>query len=621
MYESIPRKKPGLLVSIGRGIDLARRIVINGIFLLILLLLVVLSSETVVPVPDGGALVVTPRGALVEQLSGDPFSRAIDRLTGSSVVETRVRDLDRAIRAAAEDDRIKILVLDLSQVFGGHLTKLQTVAEAIRVFRETGKTVLAAADSYTTSSYYLAAQADEIHLHAMGMVMLDGYAFYRTYYKDGLDKFEIDWNIFRVGEYKSAVEPYLRRDMSSAAREANQDWLDDLWGRYLEDVAAARGKDPATLADSIARFDELLKAVEGDAAQMALDFGLVDSIGSRDAVRDRIAELVGEQDDDVGYPRISDADYLLAVDGADEDFVFGDNQVAIATLSGTILDGDQAPGRIGGESAAKMIRQARRDESIKALVVRLDTGGGSAFASEVIRREIELTRAAGKPVVASMGSYAASGGYWIASGADAIFAHEATVTGAIGIFGMFPTYQKPLEKYLGMRVDGLGTTWMAGGMRPDRALDPRLADILQTTIEQGYREFIHRVMESREMTWEEADAVARGRVWSGLDAHARGLVDELGDLDAAIAKAAQLAELEDWQERRLEPEVDLRDQWMMEMLTLAEPMVDLVAAHTAPRRGSMLEASLEGWIRRRVETLVELNDPRGVYAHCLCEVE
>lgn len=618
MYE---RRKSGLRSAFGsifRGVDTARRIVVNLIFLALLIAVVSLAMGGGGPeVPESAALVVSPRGVIVEQLAGDPLDRAIDKLTGDERPETLARDLARAIRAAKDDERIKALLLDLGRMSGAGLSKLQDLRVVIDDFKESGKPVVATGDFFAKSQYYLASTADEIYLHTMGLVFLDGYGRFRSYYKDGLDRAEIDWNVFRVGEYKSAVEPFLRAGMSEEAREANLEWLGDLWDAYVADVSAARKLTPEQLEDAIARFNELLEEADGEASQVALRLGLVDHVGNRDAIRQRMIDLVGEDEDTHSFHRIGFRSYLEAL--GDEEAGDGDGAVAVVVARGTIQNGHQPPGTIGGDSTAALIRSARHDDDVKAIVLRVDSGGGSAFASEVIRREFVLAREAGKKVVVSMGSVAASGGYWISTASDEIWASPSTITGSIGIFGMLPTFQKPLAKHLGTRVDGVGTTWLAGAGRPDRALDPQVGAAMQRMIEQGYQDFLVRVAEARDMTVEQVDEIARGRVWSGADARELGLIDQLGGLEPAIESAAALAELgDDYRVEYLEKTLDFKDQMLVEMLTFA---VEWVEPETRLAMRPRIEGVVVDYFRDKAELLLQLNDPRGIYAHCLCEVE
>lgn len=607
----------GILASAWRGVATAQKITMNLIFLAIVFALLALALRDGKPkVPDSTALVIAPKGQIVEQLAGNAMDKARGALTGNAKLETLGRDLVRTIRAAKDDKRVQALLLDLNSLTGARLAMLQDLKAAIEDFKESEKPVIATSDFYLKTQYYLASAADEIYLNNMGGVILDGYSRYRTYYHDGLERLEVDSNIVRVGEFKSAVEPFLRDSMSEKAKEANLEWLGDLWRSYLADVAAARGLTPEALTDGIENLNAHLNAAGGDLSQMALDAGLVDHVGGRDLLRQRMIELVGEDEEEHSFNRIGHAEYLEVVG---EDVKKGKSgKVAVIIAKGTILDGSHPPGTIGGDSTAALIRRARNDEDVKALVLRVDSGGGSAFASEVIRQEFVLAREAGKKVVVSMAGVAASGGYWISTASDEIWANPNTITGSIGIFGMLPTIQKPLAKYLGMRVDGVGTTWIGGQGRPDRALDPRLKELVTQAIQKGYRDFLARVAEARNMTTEEVDVIARGRVWSGIDAHEMGLVDKLGGLDEAIASAAELAELgDDYSVEYVEKELDWKDKIVADLLTR---VAGYLQANEDPARPSFESRAL-GAMREFADSLSGFNDPNGMYAYCFCEAE
>lgn len=613
-----------MLRALWRGIDLLRRLVLNVVFLFVLVVLFGwwLLDDTP-EAPESAILVLDPRGELVEQKTGDPLDRAFRAASGDELPEVSIWDLMTAVEEAAEDPRIVALHLDLRGLLWGGLSKLQDLRRSIDAFAATGKPVVASADVYSKGQYLLAAGADEIHLEPMGMVSLDGFGVFRSYHREGLDRLEVDWNVFRVGEYKSAVEPYLRDSMSAEARAANQEWLCDLWDTYLDEATASRGLEAGRIAASIDDFPRELAASGNDAAALALRLGLVDHLSDHLQLRARLAELAGMEADEEPE-RITFADYLRLLDSeqygaAGNEGTGGDaGEVAIVVARGMILPGNRPPGSIGGDSTAALVRQARQDPEVKALVLRVDSGGGSALASEVIRRELEAFRDEGKPVVVSMGSVAASGGYWIATASDEIWASPTTLTGSIGIYGMLPTYQKPLARYLGTRVDGVGTTWLSGAYRLDRPLDPDLAMAMQRMIESTYGTFLERVGEARGMTPEMVDTVARGRVWSGEDAIDLGLVDELGTLEDAIGAAARLAGLTEGEAavRWIEPEVDEVDQLLADLLA----RVDGDRWLRVGREPMVLERMFGGLLRSG-EALARLEDPMGIYAHCDCEVE
>jgi protease-4 len=602
--------------SVWRGIDAARRVFVNLLFVaLVVILLVILFSDDDPDIADTTALVIAPKGQLVEQLTGQSIQRAVDEARGAAPPETLLKDVIDAIEAGKDDDRVQALILDLSAFGGGRMTKLQDVRDAIVEFKTSGKKVIAVSDFYEQDAYFLAANADEILVNKMGGVVLEGFGRYKMYYKEGIDRLGLDVHVFRVGEYKSAVEPYLRNDMSPEAKEANLEWLGDLWRIYLDEVAAARGMTVEQLAVYANEFPRLIEEANGDPAKAALDFGVVDSALTRIETKERLIELVGEDEDTHSYNQIAYNEYLEA----DDEDRFGrkakGDRVGVVVARGTILDGSHPAGTIGGDSTAALIRQARNDDKIKAIILRVDSGGGSAFASEIIRRECEKARADGKPVIASMGSVAASGGFWISTSSDQIWAYPSTITGSIGIFGMFPTYQRPLAKYLGVRVDGVSTAPLAG-IRPDRELPKEVGKVIQTMIDQGYREFLARVAESRGMTTEEVDLIARGRVWSGEDAYELGLVDHLGGLDDAIAAAAELAELgDDYEVTYIEKEMKFKDRIIKELMARAIEVAGPEVQDEAPLDGVLRQ------VQRSAAEFAALNDPNHAYALSMIETD
>ena len=599
-----------------RGIDAARQIFVNLLFLaLAAALLFILFHDDSPEVADNTALVIALKGQLVEQLTGQSLGRMINGARGAVQAETLLKDVVDAIAAGKEDERVTALVFDFSSFDGARLTKLQDVRDAIIDFKSSGKKVIATSDEYEQDAYYLAAFADEVLMHKMGAVVLRGFGRYKMYFKDGIDRLGLDIHIFRVGEYKSAAEPFLRDDMSPEARDANLDWLGDLWQIYLEDVSAARGMTADRLNEYAFDFLNLIEETKGATAKVALDFGLVDAAVTRVELRERLVELVGEDEETHTYRQIAFEEYLKTID---EDRFGRDakgDRVGVIVARGIILDGSHPAGTIGGDSTAALIAQARNDENIKAIVLRVDSGGGSAFASEVIRREFEKARADGKPVVISMGSVAASGGVWISTSSDQIWAYPSTITGSIGIFGMFPTYQKPLAEYLGVRVDGVSTAPLAG-VRPDRALPEEVGAAIQVMIDQGYRDFLSRVAESRGMTTEEVDMIARGRVWSGQDAYELGLVDHLGNLDDAVAAAAELAELgDDYEVSYIEKEEKLKDKILRDLMAQAVRAAGPEAANDTPFDEIVRQ------VRSSADALAELNDPNHVYLLSLIETD
>jgi protease-4 len=619
--------RPSLFSRLLRGLDGLRRVVVNALFFGVLLGLAVAAWRARPKVPDGAALVVKPQGTLVEQLSaGDPLQRLLAGSAGAGAAakETLLKDLVDAIRAAKDDGRIKALHLDVGDLSAAGLTKLRDLRAAIADFRTSGKKVVAYADAYMQPGYYLAAQADEVYLHPDGLLLLEGFGRWRNHYREGLERYGIDVHVFRVGEYKSAVEPYIRDDMSPEAREMTLDYAGDLWRTYVADVAAARKLRPEDVTGLVEAMPERLRAASGDIARMALEAKLVDTLAQRDEVRARMIELVGKSEDGKTFRQVGVETYLRARGGDRSGATGRGSAVAVVVAKGEILDGTQPAGTIGGDSTARLLRRAREDEQVKAVVLRIDSPGGSAFASEIVRRECALVREAGKPLVASMGSLAASGGYWIATDADEIWASPETITGSIGIFGVFPTVDRALARYLGVHTDGVGTTRFSDVLRPDRPMDPAVADMLRQFIDEGYEDFLERVSKARRMPREAVDRVARGRVWSGEDAKRIGLVDHLGGLDDAVAAAAKRAKLEKgYRVWYVEKEKTLRERLasMLAAQALSLAAAAGVGQDPSPRAGlPTLPGALHA-VQADVTRLSRWNDPRGAYAHCLCGEE
>lgn len=625
MSDNRPRSLPSRVLSaLGRGLDQSRRVFVNALFLAVVVGLLAAAFAGGPRVPKGAALVVAPKGNLVEQVAArSPQDLVAGLAGGSRAEETLLKDVLDALAAARDDKRISAVYLDLDEMGGAGMTVLEDAAAAIRDFRKSGKKVIAAGDAFDMRGYYLAAQADEVLLNPDGMVLIEGFGRYRTYYREGIDKLGITWNVFRVGEYKSAVEPYLRNDMSPEAKEADLEWLGDIWRAYLASVSKARRTTPEALTAFIEGLPELLKASGGDTAKIALDAKLVDKLAARDEVRKRMIALAGEDEKSKSFKQVAMADYLEALGSDRPGAKRKGDKVAVVVAKGEIVDGTAGPGRIGGDSTAALIRKARQDEKVKAIVLRVDSGGGSAFASEVIRRELQLAQEAKKPVVVSMGSVAASGGYWIATSSDEIWASPETITGSIGIFGMFPTIEKPLAKYLGMHVDGVGTTSWAGALRIDRELQPKVGESIQQMINHGYEEFLVRVGKARKMSRDDVDKIARGRVWSGADAKERGLVDKLGGLQEAIASAAEKAKLgKTFQVTYVEKEQSLKEK-LMASLSVRATRVAAAFGTTlapAPEPAAGAGAAILRAVADEADRLSVWNDPRGIYAHCFCEV-
>ena len=532
-------------VGLWGAMNFTRMLVFNILFFLLLFafLAVLGAGDRTKPLLDRTTLVIAPEGALVEQFSSDPASRALSKAMGGQGGEVQLRDVLRALDSARTDKRIERVVLRLDQLQTSGLASMREVAAAIARVKASGKQVVAFSEMMDQKQYLLAAQSNEVYLDPMGGLLLEGLGRYRQYYREGLqDKLGVDVHVFKVGEFKSAVEPYVLDAASPAAKEADLYWMGDVWQRYLADIAAARKLDATALAAGIDQLPERLQAANGDIAAYAMQQKLVDGLKTREQVDDLLVERgVADDKADGGFRQVSLDGYLahlnLAIQSADRR-----PQLAVVVAEGEISGGEQPPGTVGGVSTAALLRAARDDDKIKAVVLRVDSPGGEVFASEQIRREVDGLKAAGKPVVVSMGDLAASGGYWISMNADRIYADPSTITGSIGIFGLIPTIPRTLEK-IGVRTDGVGTTRLAGAFDITRPLAPEVGQVIQAVIDKGYRDFTGRVARARQQPVAQIDAVARGRVWSGAQAKARGLVDELGGLQAALDDAAKRAKL------------------------------------------------------------------------------
>jgi protease-4 len=602
-----------LLHWIWLGLDGLRKILHLLLLLLIFGVIGSLFSRPIPFVPDRAALIIAPQGPLVEQFKGDPLERAIADVLRQGPVETRLRDVVDAINAARKDDRISSLYLDLGGLDGGGTAKLQDVAAAIDAFRKAGKPVIAFGEYYDQPQYYLAAHADEVFLDPQGMAFIDGFANYGLFVKDALDKLSIDWNVFRVGQYKSAVEMFTRNDMSAAEREESLAWLNSVWGTWKADVAKARGIEPARLQAYADDASKSLRKVEGDLAKLALDAGLVTQLEGRYRVEERLAEITGTDEDTHSYKGIDHLSYLANVHSSRALSKKPVDKVAVIIAAGEILPGSQQPGTVGSDTLAEQLRDARFDEDVKAVVLRIDSPGGSTFASEVIRREVDELKAAGKPVVASMSTLAASGGYYIAMDADRIVASPATLTGSIGIFAMFPTFQRTLER-VGVHVDGVGTTALSGEFSPVRPMGEQTKEILQQSIEHEYRRFIGMVAKSRKQDVAAIAAIAQGRVWSGADAKRLGLVDQLGGFQDAVDLAARLAKLgKDFDVVHFDVEVGIGEALGLRMrASLAKVLAPLLPRSMLPQ----LPLSLEPVVAE-LNRIARLSDPRNLYMYCL----
>ena len=596
--------------GIWRTLTVTYAVVSIAMLLLVpLVLYMALSGGPSVTVEQDVALVWAPAGDLVEQRTRNVQEALVEQFTAERRHESVVRDLVDSLDHAAGDDRIALAFLKLDELGGATTGQLQDLAAAIRRFKQSGKEVVAWAPGYNQGAYYLAAQADTVYLDPLGQVFLQGFGLYRQYFKDALDKLGVEINVFRVGEYKSFVEPFTRNDMSPEARAANRAWLESLWQTYREGVTAGRELEAGAVTRYVEGYGDTLTRLAGDAARAALNAGLVDKLATVEEMRADMREKVGRDPEHGSFRQIFHGDYLRAA-RAERPAPRTDSRIGLIVVEGPIVEGRAVSGAASGENIARLVSKVRRDDHMAALVLRVNSPGGSVYASERIRREIALLRESGKPVIVSMAGVAASGGYWISMNADQIWAQPATITGSIGVFGLVPTFAQPLEK-IGVHTDGLGTTPLSGAFQVTKPLDPTARRILQSSVEHTYNRFIREVAEARGMGVEAVDRIAQGRVWSGADAARIGLVDELGGFDRAIGAAAEAAGLKPG-DYRLET-VRQADDWRSALIELLS--LEAGSLSWLPDWVTMLPLdSTVRWLGHG------LNDPRDLYAHCFCEI-
>ncbi|PCJ50509.1 MAG: signal peptide peptidase SppA [Gammaproteobacteria bacterium] len=623
--------KPGFLNRLFTGVwtlvDKSRRTLVNLVFLLLVYLIINSLFFTETPkVQSGSILVLKPAGYLVDELDYiDPLDELIEELSDSKdkVAQTLLRDLLKAIDTARQDPKITALYLNLGNLYGAAPSKLQDIALAVQNFKTSGKPVYAYSEFYNQAQYYIASQADEIYLDPIGAIYIQGYGQFNTYFKDALDKLGINYHIFKAGNYKTAIEPYIRNDMSDDAKEANLGYLNDLWQSYTRDVAEARGLTESDINRYSNDFLDNLSQAKYNTASMAIDKSLVDALKTRQEMNSYLTEKLGDSSSDDDFPQISHKKYLKIIQNTSSLGESSKDKVAVVVAKGVIYNGHQKAGNIGGQSTAKLIRKARLDKSVKALVIRVDSPGGSAYASEIIRREVLKTRDAGKPVVISMGSYAASGGYWISASADEIWASPTTITGSIGVYGMLPTFEKPLNQ-LGIHRDGVGTTRLTGAFDLGRPLREDVGKAMQSSIEYSYDRFLTIVAEGRKMTKEAVSKVAQGRVWSGKAAVENGLVDHLGDINDAIDSAATMAGLVSYKTKYIEHKLSDSEKFIKNLMT-ASVVSSLVSTSPAiySNQNMMLSPTvlLMRQLQASYQALVLMNDPQNIYAHCLCTLD
>jgi len=616
-----------LFTGIWSLIDQSRRAIVNLLFLVIMYIIInsLFFTESLT-VQSGTALVLSPSGYIVDQLDYiDPLDEIFDELNDDNeyIEQTLLRDLISAIDYGRQDANITALYLNLGSLYGAPPSKLHDIAIAIKHFKTSGKLVYAYSEFYNQAQYYIAAQADEVIMDPLGAIYIDGYGRFNTYFKSALDKLGINYHIFKIGTYKSAVEPYIRNDMSDAAKEANLDYLGDLWQSYTAEVAQARGITQDDITQYSNEFLENLSQSKNNTSSMAIKTSLIDSLKTPQEMNSYLINKLGSNQSGNDFKQINHINYLKIINSPIIVEKSTTDKVAVVVAKGVIYNGNQKAGSIGGLSTAKLIRKARLDKSVKALVLRVDSPGGSAYASEIIRREVIRTRDAGKPVVISMGSYAASGGYWISASADEIWASPTTITGSIGVFGMLPTFEKPLEQ-LGIHRDGVGTTQLSGAFDAGRPLREDVGKAIQGSIEYSYNRFLTIVAEGRNMTKEDVNAIAQGRVWSGAAAKENGLVDKLGSLSDAIESAASRAGLVSYETTHIEQKITETEKFMKNLLgssiiTLFTENNDSV--HLSQNLMLSPTVLLMQQLHTGYQNIIRMNDPQNLYAHCLCTIE
>ncbi len=603
--------------GIWKSITFIRLALANLIFLLMIAVFYFAFTYT-----GEGRPVIEKESALVMNLSGpiveqrryvNPMDSVAGSLLGNEMPKENVLfDIVDTIRYAKDDAKVSGLVLALRDLPETNLTKLRYIAKALNEFKASGKPVYAVGDFYNQSQYYLASYADKVYMAPDGGVLIKGYSAYSMYYKTLLEKLDVSTHVFRVGTYKSAIEPFIRDDMSDAAKESATRWVTQLWSAFVDDVTTNRNINAKVLNPTMEELLTEMKSVDGDLAQLAVKMGLVDELATRQDIRTLFAKEFGSDGKD-SYNAISYYDYLATIR---PDYTLANHDIAVVVASGAIMDGQQPRGTVGGDTVASLLRQARNDEKVKAVVLRVDSPGGSAFASEVIRNEVEALKKAGKPVVVSMSSLAASGGYWISMSADKIVAQPTTLTGSIGIFSVITTFEKGFSK-LGINTDGVGTSPFSGdGITT--GLSEGASQAFQLGIEHGYKRFISLVGSNRGMTVEEVDKVAQGRVWTGQDALSFGLVDQMGDFDDAVELAAKLANVTDygiyWVEEPLSP----TELFLQEFINQVKVSLGVDATSLLPKSLQPVAQQFE----QDASLLQSFNDPKGQYAFCLnCQVQ
>lgn len=595
-----------ILSAVWTTLDFARRAIVNVVFLIILIgIFAVLFYESSPTVPDKSILMVNLSGNVVEQ--GELSGSSLSALVRGAEPETRLRDVLRALSLAESDSRISGVLMRVDDLEAAGLATLREIGEAMDRFKSSGKKITVWSTDYSQKQYAIAAHASDVYMHPMGQVMIKGLASRRMFWGDALRELGVTVHVFKAGEFKSAPESFVLRAPSKESLEADRFWMHDAWHQFVESIESSRGLIPGAVEKMIADLPELLQKAQGDFSRVALDESLVDAVTTEDAVRDTLLERLGQGKNE----ELRTVDYLTYLAAHPQPMTM-DKTIAVIVVEGEIKDGVDGPGMTGDRDVVTRIRAARMDPSVAALVVRIDSPGGSAVASELIRRELELVKAAGKPVVASLGDYAASGGYWVALAADRIIADPSSITGSIGVFGMLPTFEKSLDK-LDIGTGGVATSWLADADNPAVALHPRYEQVMELSVARTYREFIRLVSQSRKLSEKDVATLAQGRVYTGRQALKRGLADELGGIDAALIAAQKMAKLPTndavWFEGQRGRFSAVLERFVMQTAS-SLGYTDVLASYLKLTQTAPL---------KEAERLLQLvKTPQSIYAHCLC---
>ena len=597
-----------LVLGLWRFVKGFNRVVVTLVPLVItiyIVVIVVLAIQEVQPepIPERTALLIAPSGQIVENRSQ---REPIDALLQASEGEVLLFGLTRALRAAADDERITSIILDLQELPVLSTAHAMELTASLELFKATGKPVIAVGDYFSQGHYLLASQADIVVMNPEGGLELTGFAFYRNYLRKFLDNIYVKMNVFRVGENKSAVEPYLRDDMSPQQREVVGAWLGDLWRLYAEQVEQGRGLASGQLETFINTFPAQLEQAGGDAAQLMVDAGLIDQLLHESGREALLAEVINGNVESEDYQAITVEHYLSALEEP-ADSTEEQGTIAVVVVEGEMIPGESSQGFAGAQTVVGQLDAALADESVAAIVLRINSPGGSVFAAEVMRQRLLEVKERDLPLVVSMGPLAASGGYYIAADADQIWAQRATLTGSIGVFAAFPTLEH-LYGWAEVGVDGVKTTELATVARLDTGIEPAGERIIQSLIGNIYRDFIGLVASGRNMDVDAVDAIAGGRVWSGEDAMEIGLVDALGGLYDAVDSAAQLASLDNPKTRLFGTPIS-PEQLILEQLGREFGAVHIPGFSTLQRYAQQFAPAL---------TFIDsLQDPRNTYVRCL----